>query len=74
MNATACERVTKFSLNHTPEIFNELCAKRQNSKTINRMDKIKLLLHLENNTLWIQKRSSKEQIIREIQANECNSL
>ena len=32
MNATACERVAQFALNYTPEI----------SKTINRMEKIKL--------------------------------
>ena len=74
MNATACEHVTEFILNYTSGKFNYLCAQRQNSKTINRMDKIKLLLNLKNNTLWIKKRSSKEQIIREIQANECNSL
>ena len=51
MNATACERVTKFSLNYTSEKVNYLCAQRQNSKTIYCMDKIKLLLNLENNTL-----------------------
>ena len=45
MNATACERVTQFWLNYTPEIFNELCALSQNSKTINRMKKLKPLLN-----------------------------
>ena len=56
MNATACERVAQFVLNYTSENFNNLCAQRQNSKTINRMKKIKLLLNLENNTLWIKKK------------------
>ena len=42
MNATACERVAQFVLNYTPENFNYLYAQRQNSKTINRMEKIKL--------------------------------
>ena len=74
MNATTCERVAQFALNYTPENFNYLYVKRQNSKTINRMEKIELLLNLENNTLWIKKSSSIGQIIREIQANECNSL
>ena len=49
MNATACERVAEFALNYTPENFNYLCAQRQNSKFINCMDKIKILLNLENN-------------------------
>ena len=56
MNATACERVAQFALNYTPENFNYLCAQCQNSKTINRMDTIKLLLNLENNTLSIKKK------------------
>ena len=51
MNATACEHVPEFSLNYTPEKFNYLCAQSQNSKNIHCMDKIKLSLHLENNTL-----------------------
>ena len=39
------------------------------------MDKIELLLNLENNTLLIKKKKNTiAQIIREIQANECNSL
>ena len=54
MNATACERVAQFALNYTPENFNYLYAQRQNSKIINRMEKIKLLLNLENNTPWIK--------------------
>ena len=41
MNATACERVTQFWLNYTPEIFIDLCVLSQNSKTINRMKKLK---------------------------------
>ena len=51
MNATACEGVTEFLLNYTPEKFNFLCAQRQNSKTINCMNKIKVLLNLANNTM-----------------------
>ena len=75
MNATACERVTNFSLNYTPGKFNDLCAHRQNSKTINRMKKLKLSLNLDKNTLSIKKEDSTiAQIIREIDANECNSL
>ena len=51
MNATACDHVAQFVLNYTSENFSNLCAQRQNSKTINHMEKIKLLLNLENNTL-----------------------
>ena len=47
MNATACERVTQFSLNYTPEIVNDLCALSENSKTINRIKKLKLSLNLD---------------------------
>ena len=47
MNATACERATQFSLNYTPENFNDLCTLGQNSKTINRMKNLKLLLNLD---------------------------
>ena len=46
MNATACKRVPQFSLNYTPEIFNDLCALSQNSKTINPIKKLKLSLNL----------------------------
>ena len=75
MNATACDHVAQFVLNYTSENFSNLCAQRQNSKTINHMEKIKLLLNLQNNTLWIKKKtSSLEQIIRETQANECSSI
>ena len=55
MNATACERVAQFALNYTPENFNYSYAQGQNKKTINRKEKIKLLLNLENNTLCIKK-------------------
>ena len=61
MNATACERVAQFALYsglryYTSENFNYLCAQHQNSKTINRMEKIKLSLNFVNNMLWITKK------------------
>ena len=56
MNATACDRVTQFSLNYTTEIYNDLCALDQNSKTINPMKKLKLSLNLDKNTLSIKKK------------------
>ena len=58
MNAIACERVVQFVLNYTPENFNYLCTLSQNSKPINRMEKLKLLLKLENNILWIKKKKA----------------
>ena len=54
MNATACERVTQFLLKYTPEIFNDLCALSQDSKTIYCMEKLKLLLDLKKNSLSIK--------------------
>ena len=54
MNATACERVTQFLLKYTPEIFNDLCALSQNSKTIYCMEKLKLSLDLKKNSLSIK--------------------
>ena len=56
MNATACERVTQFSLNYTPEIFNDLCALSQNSKIINCMKKLKLSLNLDKNVLYLTRK------------------
>ena len=75
MNATACERVTQFLLNYTPETFNDLCALSQNSKTIYCMKKLKLSLNFERNSVSIIiSMNNIKQIIREIEANECNRL
>ena len=75
MNATACERVTQFSLNYMPEIFNDLCALRQHLKTIYCMKKLKLSLNLKKNALSNKlKMNSIKQILRKIEANECNRL
>ena len=46
MNEAACERVSQFALNYTPEIFNDLCTLSQNSSTINCMKKLKISLNL----------------------------
>ena len=51
MNTHPCGRVAQFTLNYTPENFNYLYAQCQNLKTINCLDKIKLSLNLENNTM-----------------------
>ena len=70
MNATACKHVTQFSLNYTLEIFNELCALSQNSKTIYCMEKLQLSLDLKKNPLSIKRIINNiKQIIREIEAN-----
>ena len=53
MNATACKRVTQFFLNYTLETFNDLCALRQNIKTVYCMKKLKLSLHLKKKALSI---------------------
>ena len=45
MNATACERVAQFAINYTPENFNYSYAQGQNSRTINRMKKLKFSLN-----------------------------
>ena len=75
MNAKACEHVSRLSLNYTPNKLNCLCALSQNSKTIQGMKKLKLSLNLKKNALSIiRKMNSIEQIIREIEANECKSL
>ena len=47
MNARACERVTEFFVKLQAKKFNYLCAQRHNYKTINYLDKIKLLLNLK---------------------------
>ena len=75
MNAKACERVSQLSLNYTLNKINCLCALSQNSKAIQGMKKLKLSLNLKKNALSIiRKMNSIEQIIREIEANECNRL
>ena len=75
LNATACERVTQFSLNYTPEIFNDLCALSQNSKTIYCMKKLKLSLNFKSNAVsTIISLNNIKQIIRDIKANKCNRL
>ena len=71
MNATACKRVTQFSLYYTPEIFNDLCALSQNSKTIYCMEKLKVSLDLKKKALSIKRKITIiQQIIRQIDANE----
>ena len=75
MNATVCKHVTQFSLNYTTEICNDLCALSQNSKTIYCMEKLKLSLDLKRKALSIKRKITIiQQIIREIEANECNRL
>ena len=44
------------------------CAQRQNSKTINRIKKIKQSLNSEKNTLWNKKKSSSRCQIMSVEA------
>ena len=58
-----------------PEIFNDLCALRQNLTAVYCMKKLKPSFNLQKNALSNKlKMTSIEQIMRKIEANECNRL